>query len=322
MEGKLAIMDKGYLNMPLNPLRAFAIAARHKTFTAAAAYMGVSQVAISRQVSILEKYLNVQLFERGTRSVTLTQVGRALSYEISGLFDDLEAATRRVLERENDSTIRLRIYPTTAHYWLMPRLADFKSRYPDYRLRLDTAVEPLDFRGTHLDVAIQIGRGDWSNARSHKMMDATLDVVCSPAYLAAAGDLSSPGKLNPDDLLHSRYRRDEWSHWLEANSVSNIDHRRGIEYESSLLTYTAARSGLGMAIAQLEYLEEELAEGHLIRPFKLPVKADSAFYVVWPTLTSLSTKSRHFIDWVLEQAGQPPQFFRKGSKSSARQLEQ
>src|SRR5690606_1461723 len=311
MEGKLVIMDKGFLNMPLNPLRAFAVAARHKTFTAAAAYMGVSQVAVSRQVSILEKYLNVQLCERGTRSVTLTQVGRALSHEIGGLFDEMEDATRRVLEKESDNTIRLRIYPTTAHYWLMPRFADFRARYPEYRIRLDTNVEPLDFRGAHLDVAIQLGRGDWSDSRSRKMMDATLDAVCSPAYLRAVGDLRSPERLNPDDLLHSRYRREEWSKWLQGNGIGNIDHRGGLEYESSLLTYTAARSGLGVAIAQLEYLEDELAEGRLIQPFNLPVKSETSFYVVWPTLTSVSTKTRHFIDWILEQAGQPPEFFRR-----------
>src|SRR5690606_2056270 len=188
-----------------NPWRAFAVAARHKTFSAAAAYMGVSQVAVSRQVSILEIYLNVQLFERGTRSVRLTQVGRALSYEIGGLFDEMENATRRILEKENDNTIRLRIYPTMAHYWLMTRFADFKARFLEYRIRLDTNVEPLDFRGAHLDVAIQLGRGDWSDSRSRKLMDTTLDAVCSPSYLKTVGGLDSPEKLDPEDLLHSRY---------------------------------------------------------------------------------------------------------------------
>jgi LysR family glycine cleavage system transcriptional activator len=312
-------MDRGYLNMPLNPLRTFAIAARHNTFTAAAAYMGVSQVAVSRQVAILEKYLNVQLFERGTRTVRLTQLGRALSHEIGGLFDEIENATRQVLEKETDNTIRLRIYPTTAHYWLMPRLADFKSRYPEYRLRLDTNVEPLDFRGAHLDVAIQLGRGDWAESRCRKLMDITLDAVCSQSYLDAVGPLNSPQDLNPNDLLHSRYRRKEWAQWLQVNGIEGVDHRRGLEYESSLLTYTAIRSGLGVGIGQIEnlggYLGDEFASGRLVRPFNLPIRSQNSFYVVWPTLTSVSKKTRHFIDWVLEQVGQPPEFFPQRSRT-------
>lgn len=305
-------MDRNYLNLPLNPLRVFAIAARHKTFTAAAAYLGVSQVAVSRQISTLEEYLNVQLFERGTRSVRLTQVGRAFSHEIGMLFEEMENATRRILEKESDNTIRLRIYSSTAHYWLMPRLGGFKARYPNYRLRLDTNVEPLDFRGTHLDVAIQFGRGDWSDARSRKLMNVTLDAVCSPAYLATVDDLKTPGELNPEDLLHSRYRRDEWQQWLQANGIDSVDYRRGIEYENSLLTYTAVRSDLGVAVGQLEYLEEELASGRLIRPFELPIVPEAALFVVWPAFASVSTKTRHFIDWLLEQAGQAPEFFRRG----------
>lgn len=305
-------MEKGYTHLPLNPLRAFTIASRHKSFTAAANYMGVSQVAVSRQVSILEGYLNVKLFERGTRSVRLTQVGRAFSHEISGLFDELESATQRIRADESEQTIRLRIYPTTAHYWLVPRLLDFKERFPDYRVRLDTSVEPLDFRGTHLDVAIQMGLGDWSDSRSRRLMDVTLDAVCAPAYLERAGRLQDPADINPDDLLHSRYRRREWETWFTSVGVP-VDHRKGLEYDSSMLTYSAVRAGMGLAMAQLEFIQDDLRDGRLLRPFNRPVRMESAFHVIWPTLTSVSPKTRHFIDWVLEQAGRAPEFARKGS---------
>lgn len=310
-------MDSVYRNLPLNPLRAFAIASRHKTFTAAAEYMGVSQVAVSRQVSILEDYLNVKLFERGSRSVRLTHVGRAFSHEIVGLFEDLENATQRILANESDQTIRLRIYPTTAHYWLMPRLPDFKARFPEYRVRLDTSVEPLDFRGTHLDVAIQMGRGEWADARYRHLMDVTIDAVCAPSYLETNGPLNTPRDLRPADLLHARYRRREWEVWSNAAGVE-IDYHKGLEFESSLLTYSAALSGMGVAMGQLEFLGQELAEKRLVRPFKRPTSTDSAFYIIWPTLTSVSTKARHFIDWVLEQADQPSELFkRRGPQPAA-----
>lgn len=303
-------MEKAFRNLPLNPLRAFAVASQHKTFTEAARHMGITQVAISRQVSILEDMLNVKLFERGSRSVKLTDVGRAFSHDIVGLFDELESATERVIAHESDSTIHLRIYPTLAHYWLMPRLADFKRRHPAYRVRLDTSVRPLDFRGTHLDAAIQLGRGDWSDSRCRKLMDETVDVVCSPGYVAGAGRLESPADINSMDLLHARYRRREWELWASAVGAE-FNHRHGLEFESSMLAYSACAAGMGLAIGQLEILAPDLESGRLVKPFDRPVTTGASFYVVWPTHRSVGTKTRHFIDWMLEQSGQPPEFFKR-----------
>jgi LysR family transcriptional regulator, glycine cleavage system transcriptional activator len=302
-------MDDKYRNLPLNPLRAFAVASRHRTFTAAARHMGVSQVAISRQVAILENYLGVKLFERKSRSAKLTDVGRAFGHEIAGLFDELQRATQRILSQESENTINLRVYPTVAHYWLLPKLHDFTDRFPDYRVRLDTTVAPLDFRGTHLDVAVQLGQGNWREARARKLFDEVSDVVCSPSYLQRYGDLSALEHVRGAELLHSKYRRREWELWADVMGI-DINHREGMEFDTSLLTYSATRQGLGLAIGQIDLLRDELEAGTLIRPLNRPYKTGSAFYVVWPTVTSVSTKTRRFIDWLLETAGEKPEFFK------------
>lgn len=299
-------------NLPLNPMRAFAVASRHKTFTAAAAQMGVSQVAVSRQIAILENYLGVKLFERGARSVKLTEVGRNFGHEIAGLFDDLETATARILANESRNTVNLRIYPTFAHHWLMPRLAEFSRRHPDCRIRLDTRVEPLDFRGTHLDAALQLGHGAWRDARARKLFDEVVDVVCAPAYAERMGGLESLEDIARCDLLHSRYRRSEWERWSRAAGVE-VNAREGIEFDTSLLTYSAARQGFGLAVGQLDLLTEELETGALIRPFDRPWRTGAAFWVVWPTMTSAGAQTRRFVDWLLDASGESPEFFRRGA---------
>lgn len=302
-------MQRRRINLPLNPLRSFAVASRHKTFTAAAQELGVSQVAISRQISILEDFLDVSLFERGVRSAKLTELGRSFGLEIAGLFDDLERATQRIISHETEGTVNLRVHPTFAHHWLLPKLLDFTRTYPDIRIRFDTRVEPLDFRGTHLDVALQLGTGDWRDSRTRKLWDEEVDVVCSQGYLDSVGGLSGPQDVTRCELLHSRYRRRAWEFWARAVNV-DMDFNRGIDFETSLLSFSAAQQGFGLAIGQLGLLDDLIAGGQLVRPLNMRIPTGAAFYVIWPTTVSVSVKTRRFIDWLLDQVGQPREFFK------------
>ncbi len=308
-------MQRRRLNLPLNPLRSFAVASRHKTFTAAAKELGVSQVAISRQIAILEDYLDVSLFERGVRSARLTEVGRAFGMEIAGLFDDLERATNRMISDEKEGTVNLRVHPTVAHHWLLPRLMGFTRQYPDVRIRFDTRVEPLDFRGTHLDVALQLGQGDWRDAGCRKLWDEQVDVVCSRDYLDSIGGLSKPADVAKGELLHSRYRRRAWEFWARANRL-DIDFNSGTDFDTSLLTISAAQQGFGLAIGQLGLLDDLIAEGRLVRPFDMRIPSGASFYVIWPETMSVRLKTKRFIDWLLAQAGQPGEFFQSDAGTS------
>lgn len=308
-------MQRRRINLPLNPLRSFAVASRHKTFTAAAQELGVSQVAISRQIAILEDFLDVSLFERGVRSAKLTEVGRAFGLEISGLFDDLERATQRMVSHETEGTVNLRVHPTVAHHWLIPKLSDFIKKHPDIRVRFDTRVEPLDFRGTHLDVALQLGNGDWRDARTRKLWDEEVDVVCSPTYLDAIGGLGGPEDVGKGEILHSRYRRRAWEFWARAANV-DLDYNTGTDFESSTLTFSAAQQGLGLAVGQLRILDDLFADGSLVRPLNMRIPTGGAFYVIWPTTVSVSLKTKRFIDWLLEQVDQTREFFKISAPSS------
>lgn len=308
-------MKRQRLNIPLNPIRAFAVASRHKTFTAAAKELGVSQVAVSRQIATLENYLNVSLFERGTRSAKLTDVGRAFGLEVVGLFDELEQAAQRLMNREAESTVNLRVHPTVAHYWLMPKLGDFRKKFPDIRVRFDTRVEPLDFRGIHLDASLQLGMGDWKDARARKLFDEEVDVVCSADYLSSIQQLTKPEHVVGAELLHARYRRRAWEFWSNAVGVS-VDYNRGTEFDTSLLTFSAAQQGFGLAIGQLGVLDDVISEGRLVRPLSMRIPTGAAFYVVWPTTSSVNVKTKRFIDWLLDQVGQPHEFF-TGRSSAA-----
>lgn len=297
-------------SLPLNALRAFSVAVRFDTFTAAANHMGVSQVAISRQISLLEQRLGIKLFDRGPRSVTLTPAGRAFGHEMAELFDELEDATARILSREREHTITLRIYPTFAHHWLLPRLAGFRALHPDYRIRLDTRIERLEVPGTHLDLAVHLGTGTWQGGKARKLFDDIADLVCTPDYAARHNHFRSPADLTGARLLHSRYRGPVWDQWAASSGIV-LERTNGVTYDSSVLAYSAALKGHGLAMGQISILHRELDAGALIRPFGHEINTGLSYYVVWPTDRSTLTKTRHLADWLLTETGNPPQFFRK-----------
>ena len=293
---------------PLNPLRSFSVAVRHATFTSAAQEMGITQVAVSRQISILEDYLGVKLFERGASSVKLTEVGKTFGQEIAPLFERIEIATQNLRGANRQTMLNIRVYPTFANYWLMRRLVTFKVAHPEIEIDLDTKVEPLDFRGTYLDFAIQLGHGNWTNCEAIRLFPEEIDVVCSPEYAAKFDGLDTPEKLAQATFLHAHYRRREWETWCKQQGF-DIDTQSGCFFRSSTLVYQAAVEGMGVAIAQLLLVEDEVRSGALVRPFKRRTATDQHFWLVWPTTRSVSVHAKRAMDWLLMESGQPTHFF-------------
>jgi LysR family glycine cleavage system transcriptional activator len=314
-------MTEPFRSLPLNALRVFGVAARHRSFTAAAQELRVTQVAVSRQIAALESHLGVALFDRGARSARLTDAGRYLAADIAPALDMLDRATDQLMTQERRRVVRLRLYPTFAQHWLLPRLAAFCAAHPDIDLRLDTTVAAPDFRGTDIDLAVQLGHGNWRDARSLRLFGETIDAVCAPAVARGlAGTTGAPvlrpvlgpvlgpwcgpaieASLAGAVLLHARYRRREWQTWCDAVGAT-ADLRGGMVFDTSLLTYGAARQGLGLALAQIDLLAEDLAAGTLVRPFGRAVATGAAFHVVWPEFRRLSGKARVVIDWLADCA--------------------
>ena len=129
---------------PLTALRSFEAAARSGSFTQAAAVLGVTHGAVSRQVKVLEEWAGVALFDRVGKRVRLTAAGRRFAAHATEALDDLALAGQTL--RGTGAVARvltINALPTFAMRWLLPRLSDFQSRHPAVELRLVTSVDPL-----------------------------------------------------------------------------------------------------------------------------------------------------------------------------------
>ncbi len=167
----------------LNGLKAFESAARHMSFTQAAAELNVTQTAISHQIRRLEEELGVRLFLRLKDGLALTREGQAYFPGVRSAFHELRYCTETLLESRNNSVLTISTLVSFASKWLLPRLASFQQAFPHIDVRVTASTERVDFRKGGVDAAIRYGVGDWKGVRADWLMADEIFPVCSPRLL-------------------------------------------------------------------------------------------------------------------------------------------
>ena len=290
---------------PLNALRAFEAAARHLSFTRAAQELNVTQAAVSHQVKALEERLGVKLFHRRNRALLLSEAGQAYLPPLRDAFDGLAAATERVLARDSSGALTVSALSSFAATWLVPRLKRFRELHADIEVRLTASDHLVDFAREDVDIAIRYGRGEWPGLRADRFLTEDIFPVCSPALLGGAQPLRRPGDLRHHTLLHDDMR-ESWRMWLLAAGVDDIDAYRGPGFSHSNLVIRAAIDAQGVALGRSALVQAELEAGTLVRPFRVSLPAEYAYYVVCPEVTAERPKEQAFRDWVLGEARAEP----------------
>ena len=281
----------------MNALRAFEAASRHSSFTSAARELFITQGAVSRHVSTLEKWLEVQLFSRKSRGIELTPKGQVFFRLVRGALDQLEYAARQLQQRPDEKTLRLKLPPTFAIRWLVPRLARFHARNPDIDVQITTSHQPVDFNREDVDACIHSDTRPPANAHFRRLFGERLLPVCSPALSGARLDCAQD--LERHVLICSLNRPRDWPTWLAAAGITDIDGNNGIKLENSALTYQAAIDGLGVVIAQRSFVLDDLRAGRLIAPLNLEVPGDGSYYLCYPAERSRSQAVSAFEEWVV-----------------------
>jgi LysR family transcriptional regulator, glycine cleavage system transcriptional activator len=284
----------------LNGLRAFEAAARHLSFTQAAAELNVTQTAISHQIRRLEEELGIRLFVRQNRALALTPQARDYLPGVRAAFNDLRLATDRLL-RKDEHVLTVSTLASLAAKWLLPRLSAFQETHPGIDVRITTSTALVDFKSGDVDAAIRYGRGDWPGLHADWLMADQLFPVCSPALLTGKRPLRCPEDLRDHVLLHtSNANSDDWRLWLTAAGLpANISRQPGLTFDLILMTVQAALDGIGVAMGRTSYVEADIAKGRLVVPFKITLPANAGFYLVCPEATADTPKLAAFRQWLI-----------------------
>ncbi|KOX99251.1 LysR family transcriptional regulator [Pseudomonas nunensis] len=258
--------------LPLNALRAFEASARHLSFTRAAVELCVTQAAVSHQVKGLEAQLNVTLFKRLPRGLMLTSEGETLLPVLREAFDRIAETLERLEGGHYREVLAVGAVGTFAVGWLLPRLADFQTKYPFIDLRLSTNNNRVDVAAEGLDYAIRFGAGAWHGIEAVRLIEAPLSVLCVPEI---ARQLREPTDVLGQTLLRS-YRSDEWPDWFQASGLStHVAPPQSIVFDSSLAMMEAAMQGAGVALAPPLMFARQLAAGAIEQPFAIHITTGS-----------------------------------------------
>ena len=259
-------------HLPLNALRAFEASARHLSFTRASIELCVTQAAVSHQVKSLEAQLNVTLFKRLPRGLMLTSEGESLLPVLRDAFDRIALTLDQFEGGHYREVLTVGAVGTFAVGWLLPRLADFHSRYPLIDLRLSTHNNRVDVAAEGLDYAIRFGAGAWHGTDACPLLEAPLTVLCVPQI---AEQLHSPADVLKHTLLRS-YRADEWNLWFQAAGLpSDTRVPRSVVFDSSLAMMEAALQGAGVALAPARMFSRQLENDVIRQPFEMGITTGS-----------------------------------------------
>jgi LysR family transcriptional regulator, glycine cleavage system transcriptional activator len=247
-------------------LKTFQVAARTLSFKMAADELFLTASAVSHQIKALEREVGVRLFERGVRSLRLSDAGTLYLAHVDEMFGRLESVTQQLRERFGRGILRLHAPSFFAHELLLPRLADFSQSRPDTDIRIDTAAGPGSLHSPEADLSIVVGSGPWEDVCVHPLFEQRFIAACAPALLAQ-GDISSMRDLAYHTLLVLEERRDVWQRWAAEQGFDSLRPARLVRLDDMAAVVRAAEQGVGIGLIPAHLSAQRFASGSLVRLF-------------------------------------------------------
>jgi DNA-binding transcriptional LysR family regulator len=262
---------------PLNALRIFEAAARHKSFRRAAEELNVTASAVSHAMQTLEEAVGVELFRRETRGLRLTPAGSAYLPAVADALAMLSRATGELPGRQPTGKLRISSAPTFAKHVLLPRLPEFIDAHPGISITIDTSRQLVDLPVDGFDIAI---RSAPAASAPHwiKLMDEMLVPVCAPAVKARFATDTEAEFFRHVPLIHTMLSAD-WGSWFAASGVTPPEQLDGLHVDTLQMAFDAAAHGLGIAIGRRPLVDGDLASGRLVAAIDRAVRGPSYWLI-------------------------------------------
>ncbi len=291
-------------------LKSFVAVAEAQSFSEAARRLRLAKSAVSRQVGDLESELGARLFNRTTRSLSLTEAGHAYFARTARILADLEDANRAVGDLRAAPRGRLRVSAAMSFGFLhlMPALSDFLVRHPNVSVDLTLNDQFVDLVDEGFDVAIRISTLSGSSLIARRLAPARRAICASPKYLSAHGvpespdDLKSHACLFYSNLASAR----DWRFMTPDGAPWQVSVHGPLSANNGDALRVAALCGLGLANLPTFIIGADLRSGALSTVLDAFVAQDLSINAVYPNSRHLSPTVQAFVDFLVDRFGPEP----------------
>ena len=282
-----------------NWLRVFEAAARHQSFTRAAEQLAMSSAAVSQQIKALETHLKQPLFERGPHSVALTDAGKAFFPVVQQSLRSIETTAAALFGNPVQKPLSILGSLMFICSWLAPRLHDFQQRYPRVHLQISTTDSEDTALVEQKDLQISFGSGPLFKDEGDRLFGEALYPVAVPRI---ANKVNTINELLQYQLIEIGSHRNSWFQILSQENDVHISEARFCFADNTLVAINMAASGLGVALARAPASDELCKQCGVIPCLEgFSVVSPQEYYLIYPSLPSMSEAARAFRSWLLEQ---------------------
>lgn len=295
----------------LGALATFEVAAKHLSFTLAAKELNITQGAVSQQIRILEKALEVPLFIRKHNALELTAAGSDLFVAVAAGLDTISAGVGLLQPDGQPETVTVSATDGMSVYWLKPLIETFRAEHPSVGFVILASDEDDTLRNySGVDIALLCG-----NERSevgeelHFLFPEAAHPVCSPEYLAASGPFPDAQSLNRANLLHLHERHWSadaigwqplgWEEWFRAQGARWERGASSLSTNKVSLLIEASLAGEGIMLGWQHMVARPIAEGRLVLAHPAQITAGRGNFLRCQTASLQRPAVARFVEHLL-----------------------
>jgi LysR family glycine cleavage system transcriptional activator len=291
-------------NVGLRALRTFCVAARHESFRTAAEELFITASAVSHQIKSLEQELGEPLFDRNSRDLRLTAVGRSLFEEACPLMDQLDEVVARYKKGFRQRSVRMSVQPFFASEYFVPRLTEFTAAHPEIDIKIGTSDETPETLPADADLSIRLFRTPPAGVTSDLLMPLTLAPAGSPDFRKRLEVRKDRVVSDFPVIIHETYPS-AWKQWSRATGIELPADSKVTRLDSMIAVIRACERGLGAALVPVPLADLWFRNGSIVRLFEQPLVADVSYYLVVGDDRADDPAVSLLRDWILHNFREP-----------------
>ena len=260
----------------------------------------ITPSAVSHQIKSLEQELGVQLFERSSRDLKLTDVGQSLYEEVSPLIEQLNKIMAGYKQGSGRSSIRISVQPFFASEFFVPMLSGFTAEHPDIDIQVGTSDESSEKHPADADMSIRLFKKPPADMPSNLLFPLRMVPAGSPDFKRSL-KVSKKKIVSEFPLIVHETRPKAWQRWAKAAEIKLPEDGKVTRLDSMIAVVRAAERGIGAALVPVPIADQWFKQGSIVKLFKQELVADVSYYLVCREDRAEEESVALLRDWILEK---------------------